>query len=60
MQRDKITRDEVLQRMKSQIDEEIKMRLCDAVMINDDQHAVLPQVLELHQRLLQQAAAAAK
>jgi dephospho-CoA kinase len=59
MQRDKITREEVLQRMKNQIDEEIKMRLCDAVIINDDQHAVLPQVLELHKRLLQQAAAAA-
>ena len=57
MQRDKITREEVLQRMKNQIDEEIKMRLCDAVIINDDQHAVLPQVLKLHQRLLQLAAA---
>lgn len=55
MQRDKITREEVLQRMKNQIDEEIKMRLCDAVIINDDQHAVLPQVLELHQRLLELA-----
>ena len=52
MQRDRITREEVLQRMKYQIDEEIKMRLCDAVIINDDQQAVLPQVLELHQRLL--------
>jgi dephospho-CoA kinase len=60
MQRDTITREEVLQRMKNQIDEEIKMRLCDAVIINDDQHAVLPQVLELHKRLLQLAAAAAK
>jgi dephospho-CoA kinase len=60
MQRDKITREEVLQRMKNQIDEEIKMRLCDAVITNDDQSALLPQVLELHKRLLQQAAAAAK
>jgi dephospho-CoA kinase len=60
MQRDKITREEVLQRMSRQIDEEIKMRLCDAVIINDDQHAVLPQVLALHERLLQLAAAAAK
>jgi len=57
MQRDHITRDEVLQRMKNQIDEEIKMRLCDAVIVNDDQQAVLPQVMELHQRLLQLAAA---
>ena len=60
MQRDKITREEVLQRMENQIDEEIKMRLCDAVIKNDDQSAVLPQVLELHKRLLQLAAAAAK
>jgi dephospho-CoA kinase len=52
MQRDTITREEVLQRMKNQIDEDIKMRLCDAVIINDDQQAVLPQVLELHKRLL--------
>lgn len=55
MQRDKITREEVLQRMKNQIDEEIKMRLCDAVIVNDDQHAVIPQVLQLHQRLLELA-----
>jgi len=52
MQRDHISRDEVLQRMKNQIDEEIKMRLCDAVIVNDDQHAVLPQVLQLHQKLI--------
>jgi dephospho-CoA kinase len=55
MQRDKITREEVLQRMKNQIDVDIKMRLCDAVIINDDQHAVLPQVLDLHQQLLERA-----
>jgi dephospho-CoA kinase len=55
MQRDTITREEVLQRMKNQIDDDIKMRLCDAVIINDDQHVVLPQVLELHQRLLEEA-----
>lgn len=58
MQRDNTSREAVRQRMRNQIDEEIKMRLCDAVVINDDQHAVLPQVLELHKRLLQQAAAA--
>lgn len=56
MQRDKITREEVLQRMKNQIDEDIKMRLCDAVIYNDDQQAVLPQVLELHKKLIRLAA----
>jgi dephospho-CoA kinase len=57
MQRDQVTREEVLLRMKNQIDEDIKMRLCDAVIVNDDQRAVLPQVMELHQRLLENAKA---
>lgn len=52
MQRDHSTREAVQQRMRNQIDEEIKMRLCDAVIHNDEQQAVIPQVLELHQRLL--------
>lgn len=51
MQRDKITKEEVQQRMNRQINEEIKMRLCDAVIINDEQHLVIPQVLELHRKL---------
>ena len=56
LQRDKLTREEVLQRMKNQIDEDIKMRLCDAVIYNDEQHPVIPQVLSLHERLLREAA----
>jgi dephospho-CoA kinase len=52
MERDRLTREEVLQRMRYQIDEEIKMRLCDAVIHNDGVQAVLPQVLALHQQLL--------
>jgi dephospho-CoA kinase len=58
MQRDSLTREEVLQRMRNQVDEEIKMMLCDAVIYNDEQHALVPQVLALHERLLQQAATA--
>jgi dephospho-CoA kinase len=56
--RDRLTRDQVLQRMHYQIEEEIKMSLCDAVIQNDGQQAVLPQVLALHQRLLILAAPA--
>jgi dephospho-CoA kinase len=52
MERDHLSREEVLQRMRFQIDEEIKMSLCDAVIQNDGQQAVLPQVLSLHERLL--------
>jgi dephospho-CoA kinase len=52
LQRDKLSREEVLLRMKNQIDEDIKMKLCDAVIYNDEQHPVIPQVLQLHQKLL--------
>lgn len=51
MKRDNITRDEVLARMNKQIDEEIKMMLCDFVIANDEQQMVVPQVLSLHKRL---------
>lgn len=44
MSRDKITAQEVKSRMKNQINEEIKMRLCDYVVINDDKHLVTVQV----------------
>jgi dephospho-CoA kinase len=60
LQRDKLSREQILQRMRNQIDEDIKMRLCDAVIYNDEQHPVIPQVLELHERLLRQAATAAR
>ena len=54
MKRDGIVREEVLSRMKRQIQEEIKMRLCDFVIINDDQHLVIPQVMRLHEQFIQE------
>ncbi len=52
MQRDNVTREQVLQRMANQIEESVKMRLCDFVVVNDDQQLVLPQVLALHEKFL--------
>ena len=52
MQRDNTTREEVLQRMNRQMDEDIKMRLCDTVLMNDEQQLLLLQVLQLHEKLL--------
>ncbi|MBS1746390.1 MAG: dephospho-CoA kinase [Bacteroidetes bacterium] len=52
MQRDDMQRDDVMARMNNQIDEAIKMKLCDFVIVNDEQQAVLPQVLYLHKKLL--------
>lgn len=47
MQRDGLTREQVKSRMDKQIDETIKMRLCDYVILNDGRHLVVPQVLAL-------------
>lgn len=53
MDRDDATREEVLSRMNRQISETIKMKLCDFIIENDEQTLVIPQVLKLHQLLLQ-------
>jgi dephospho-CoA kinase len=52
MERDNVTREEVLARMSKQINEEMKMRLCDFVIVNDEQNMVIPQVLQLHEKFL--------
>jgi len=52
IKRDNIDEDKVLQRMQNQIDENIKMRLCDRVIQNDDQTPLIQQVVMLHQELL--------
>lgn len=51
MQRDHLSRDQVQQRMSKQIEEVIKMHLCDFVIFNDEVKPVIPQVLELHKKL---------
>ena len=55
MNRDNVTREDVLQRMSKQIDEELKMKLCDFVLLNDESHMLIPQVIELHKLLLEKA-----
>jgi dephospho-CoA kinase len=52
MKRDGSSRDQVLARMSKQIQEEIKIRLCDFVIYNDEQQAVIPQVTKLHEQLI--------
>jgi dephospho-CoA kinase len=52
MDRDHVDAEAVRERMRNQIDAFVKMRLCDMVITNDDQQAVIPQVLDAHQRLI--------
>lgn len=50
MQRSNITREQVLDRMHKQIDETIKMRLCDAVIKNDESMLITPEIIALHEK----------
>ena len=52
MERDKVRREEVLKRMDQQLDEDLKMSKCDFVLINDEQQLLIPQVLDLHEKLI--------
>ena len=52
MQRDDVTYDEVVKRMNKQLDEETKISKCDFVLINDEKQLLIPQVVELHEKLI--------
>lgn len=47
MQRDAVTKEQVEARMRNQISDTIKMRLCDFVIQNDNQKMVIPQVIAI-------------
>jgi dephospho-CoA kinase len=49
------SRAQVLAIMEEQMDDEEKMKRCNYVIINDDLHAILPQILSLHELLTEQA-----
>lgn len=56
MERDNISREEVLERIGRQIDDRIKMRLCDFIIANDEQQLIIPQVWKIHEELLKKSA----
>lgn len=53
MDRDNVSREQVLARMSRQINETIKMKLCNFVVVNDEQQLMIPQVLTLNEKFLQ-------
>lgn len=59
IRRDGLTREQVLDRIDRQINETIKMKLCDFVIVNDGKKPVIPQVLKLHEKFLAMAGQAA-
>lgn len=49
IKRDHVDREKVMGRIENQMDESIKMKLCDHVLFNDEQQLLIPQVIQLHQ-----------
>lgn len=55
IKRGNITEAQVKARIKLQLDEEEKMRLCDHVIFNDERQMLIPQVLVLHENFLKES-----
>ncbi|MEJ8820134.1 dephospho-CoA kinase [Lacibacter sp. H407] len=55
MDRDNVTADEVKRRMNNQLDDSIKMKLCDFVLQNNEQQLLLPQIVQLHEELIRRS-----
>jgi len=53
MQRDAITREEVLDRINKQLSDEEKQKLADFTIVNDGLTPLLPQILPLHKQFLE-------
>ena len=51
MERDGITENEVLQRVRNQWPEAEKTPMADFTINNDGEHLLIPQVLEIHTRI---------
>lgn len=53
MARDKLSKEGVEERMARQMDETKKMKLCHFIITNDEEQLLIPQVIELHRKLLE-------
>lgn len=54
MKRDGITKELVLERMKNQLPDIVKIEHSDFIIENDDRKMILPQILFIHKKLLEQ------
>ncbi len=52
MQRDNISREQVEERIKHQMSDEEKIKLSQYLIVNDEKEMLIPQVLEIHQLLI--------
>lgn len=50
--RDQINKEEIIKRMNNQWDEEKKIKLSDYIIQNDNFHLLIPQVIEIHKKII--------
>lgn len=55
MNRDCASRESVLSRLRNQMREDERNRMADDIIINDESELLIPQVVRLHQRILEMA-----
>jgi len=56
LSRDKMTREQVMERLENQWPEELKVQKADYIIENDDRKLAIPQILELHEIFLKMSA----
>jgi dephospho-CoA kinase len=52
IKRDTVSREKVIERMKTQMPDEEKVKLSDFIIYNDNDHILLPQVIDIHTQLI--------
>lgn len=55
MERDVVSKESVEQRIKQQMSDEEKIRLSQFVIMNNEEELIIPQVLKIHQQLIQKS-----
>ncbi len=55
--RDKVSREQIIARIKNQMSDEEKISRADFVIVNDEKQAIIPQIMKVHEALLNLSAA---
>ena len=52
IQRNKLSREQVLERMRNQMDDEARIKLSDYVIYNSENDMIIPAILKIHEDIL--------
>ena len=54
MKRDKLSEDDVIERLKNQLPEEQKIKIADFIIVNDGNKTLIPQIINIHNKILKE------